>query len=241
MPEHALHHDHTSDSTPDRHAADHSDHSDYSEAEFDVAQFLTQGFWDERYSSAPAIWSGRPNPVLVEAVGELPAGTALDVGAGEGADALWLAAHGWTVTAVDLSPVALARGEVAARDAGLAERISWQQADALEWTPEPTSYDLVTAQFLHLPQPQLAQTHRRLAAAVRPGGVFLVVNHHPVDNEKLGRPPMPGMFTLAEEMAAELDPAEWAPIETSAPTRTGGTHQGAHVVTDTVLRAVRRR
>ena len=69
----------------------------------------TPEFWDERYSSADRIWSGNPNPHLVTVAAHLTPGTALDVGSGEGADAIWLASHGWTVTAIDISQVALDR------------------------------------------------------------------------------------------------------------------------------------
>ena len=77
----------------------------------DVAAMVTQEYWDERYGSATSVWSGNPNPRLVEHAECLPAGTALDVGSGEGADAIWLAARGWQVTAIDIFPVALDRAE----------------------------------------------------------------------------------------------------------------------------------
>ena len=112
-------------------------------------------FWDERYRSSSALWSGQPNPQLVIEAGDLRPGTALDVGCGEGADAIWLATRGWRVTAVDISTVALERGAAQAGavgdDVGL--RISWLQADLIEWNP-PASYDLVSAQFMHLPKAQ---------------------------------------------------------------------------------------
>lgn len=214
-----------------------------SRQQLDPSVFHSQDFWDDRYSSAPAVWSGHVNPVLAELVGGLVPGAALDVGAGEGGDAIWLAGRGWRVTAVDLSPVALERAAERARSVGaeIADRIRWQQADVLGWDPAPDTFDLVTAQFLHLPYDRLTLVHRRLAAAVGPGGTFLIVNHHPVDNEALGRPTMPGMFTLAEDMATDLDPVEWSTIEASAPTRSvTGPDGNPFVITDTVLRAVRR-
>jgi SAM-dependent methyltransferase len=217
-------------------------HQHESASAIDVSTFYTQEFWDDRYRSATSIWSGHANPVLVRHAQDLAPGTALDVGAGEGGDAIWLATLGWEVTAVDLSPVALERAAAKAVTVGaeVAARISWRHADALEWDPAPAQYDLVTAQFLHLPRAELDAVHTRLAAAVRPGGTFLVVNHHPVDNEALGRPAMPGMFTLAEESATVLDPAAWSVIEASSPRRTVTLPDGTpYVTTDTVLRAVR--
>ena len=102
----------------------------------DPRQLVTQEFWDARYASADAIWSGNPNEQLVAQVADLAPSTALEVGAGEGADAIWLAERGWRVTAVDISPVALERAARRAAAAGesTAAKITWQQADILAWT-----------------------------------------------------------------------------------------------------------
>jgi SAM-dependent methyltransferase len=201
---------------------------------------FTAEFWDDRYASAEQIWSGNPNPRLVAEVGRLPPGDALDVGCGEGADAIWLAAAGWQVTAVDISKVALTRAaaHAAARGSDVAGRISWRVADVLWWAPEPDRYDLVSAQFMHLPRPAMESLHRRLAAAVRPGGTLLVVLHHPDDSPALGGP---DMHATADELAAVLDPDAWATISSTSAQRsqttTGG---GAATRRDAVLRAVRR-
>ena len=148
-----------------------------------AAVHFTQEFWDNRYRTAGQIWSGQPNPQLVAQAASLTAGDALDVGCGEGADAIWLAAQGWTVTAVDISAVALDRAaaRAAAQGTEIAGRISWRQADLLTWSPGPPRFDLVSAQFMYLPGADLESLHRRLAAAVRPGGTLLIVLHHPDD------------------------------------------------------------
>jgi len=86
---------------------DHTSHDHAPDTIPDVATMFTPEFWDDRYRSAPAIWSGNPNPRLVEHVADLAPGAALDVGCGEGADAIWLAARGWKVTGIDVSTVAL--------------------------------------------------------------------------------------------------------------------------------------
>jgi len=145
------------------------------------AVLFTRQFWDDRYGSADQLWSGRPNSQLVDQLAGLPPGDALDVGSGEGADAIWLALQGWTVTAVDISAVALERaaGHAARCGAEIAGRISWQQADLLSWDPGDQRYDLVSALFMYLPEAQIESLHRRLAAAVRPGGTLLIVLHHP--------------------------------------------------------------
>ncbi|WP_432523205.1 class I SAM-dependent methyltransferase [Kineococcus sp. SYSU DK006] len=208
------------------------------ETDVDVS---SQEFWDQRYRGGP-LFSGHPNPWLVHHASALPPGTALDVGCGEGADSLWLAARGWHVTGVDISPVALARAARLAEDAGaeVVARTSWQQADALHLEPSQARFDLVSAQYLHLPAPGMAELHRRLAAAVRPGGTLLLVLHEP-PRPGSERPDVPAdVFATAEEMAAGLDPAAWTvhagrharPVA-DPPHPAGHTH-------DVVLHAVRR-
>ncbi len=205
---------------------------------------VTREYWDDRYGSAPTIWSGRPNPHLVDQVTGLAPGAALDVGCGEGADAIWLARSGWQVTGIDISQVALDRaaGVAAAAGADVAGRISWQQVDLLGWTPPDQQFDLVSAQFMHLPRPALAALHRGLAAAVRPGGTLLIVGHHPSDLQtSMGRPDAPEMFYTAEQLARQLDSAEWRIVVAGAPEREAADPDGRMlIVRDAVLNAVRR-
>ena len=96
---------------------------------------ITRESYDELYRSAPAVWTGRPNRQLVVEATDLPPGAALDAGAGEGGDALWLASRGWQVTAVDFSPVALGRGAAKAAELLLADRIQWRHEDLETWAP----------------------------------------------------------------------------------------------------------
>ncbi|YCH14967.1 class I SAM-dependent methyltransferase [Arthrobacter sp. D1-17] len=130
------------------------------------------------YRSRPRVWSGRPNPQLVAEAAGLAPGTALDLGCGEGADALWLAEHGWTVTAVDVSAVALERAAGHAAESEAGHRVTWLQRDLETWQPD-TGYDLVSAQFLHSTEMPWQLSHRIAADAVGPGGILLVVGHHP--------------------------------------------------------------
>ncbi|MEZ2390517.1 cyclopropane-fatty-acyl-phospholipid synthase family protein [bacterium RCC_150] len=135
-------------------------------------------FWDEAYLEKAKRWSGNPNPQLIaEAAGLVP-GTALDVGCGEGADAIWLARHGWSVTAVDVSAVALERAAAHAAETGQEERITWVQEDFASWRPRQ-KFDLVSAQFLHSPFLSWREALALAAAAVAPGGALLLVGHHP--------------------------------------------------------------
>lgn len=181
---------------------------------------MDQAFWDERYRSADAVWSGRPNPHLVTEAADLVPGRALDVGCGEGADAIWLAGRGWHVTAVDISPVALERGAAHAAEVG-AEHITWWHADLTAEAPPTGRYDLVSAHFLHLPPGLRVPLYRRLADAVAPGGVLLVVAHHPEDLQTSARrPPVPELFFTAADIAATLEPAHWTVLVEDARPRT---------------------
>jgi SAM-dependent methyltransferase len=203
-----------------------------------------QAFWDDRYRCASSLWSGEANPHLVTEAADLVPGTALDVGAGEGADALWLAALGWRVTAVDISTVALERGaaHAAAMDGAVAERISWRHHDLTSWVPPAGSFDLVSAQYMHLPLEPRQALFDRLAAAVAPGGTLLLVGHHPSDRETtIPRPQRDDLFFTGDDVVARLDPHRWEIVTNAAPGRSATDPEGRTVtVHDTVLRAVRR-
>jgi SAM-dependent methyltransferase len=203
---------------------------------------FSKEFWDERYRSKSRIWSGDPNPQLVAEVAELQAGRALDVGSGEGADAIWLATMGWTVIATDISSVALDRAAEHAQDTApeAAGRIEWRQADLLASRPEPDSFDLVSAQFMQMPPDVRTPLFTALAAAVRPGGMLLIVGHHPSDLESgVPRPPMPELFYPPEEIAALLS-SSWKVEVAEARPRVARMPDGEEVtVHDTVLVAIR--
>lgn len=146
-------------------------------------QTFDQNYWEERYAEPEHAWSGNPNPVLVTEAGKLAPGRAIDIGSGEGADALWLATHGWQVTGVDFASAGLvkARARAEATDPEAAARIQWEQHDVTVWAPEPQSFDLVSAHFMHLPDPARSAVFRSLAAAVAPGGSLLIVGHDAAD------------------------------------------------------------
>lgn len=204
-------------------------------------EMFSQEFWDQRYSSRERIWSGRPNLRLVEHAAELPPGTALDVGCGEGADVVWLAERGWTVTGTDVSPVALERA--AANAAQIVPSPTFRQADLFaDGWPLDDRYDLVNSQYIHFPPEVRPLALGRLAAAVRSGGHLLIAAHHPSDLEIPGlRPNRPELFFTAEELAAALDQADWEILLAGAPERSGK-HPDGHeiVIRDAVLFARRR-
>lgn len=135
--------------------------------------------WNERYSGADSVWSGKANPQLVAEAGGLRPGTALDIGCGEGGDVIWLAQQGWRVTGADFSAAGLARAAGHAERAGVADRTDWWQVDAREFDAGGRSYDLVTSHFLHLPDGGMPEAVARFAGAVAPGGHLLVVGHSP--------------------------------------------------------------
>jgi SAM-dependent methyltransferase len=206
---------------------------------------MDEAFWDERYGSSGAVWSGNPNPHLVAEAAEISPGAALDVGCGEGADAVWLAEHGWQVTAVDLSTVALGRGAAHAREVSVdvAQRITWLHADLTGWVPAASTYDLVSAQFVHVPKDQRDALHHRLAASVSPGGCLLVVGHHPSDLQTtVPRPPLPELFFTASDLAAALDRRQWDILVSEARARPTLDPEGRTVtIHDAVLRAQRKK
>ena len=136
--------------------------------------------WDAKYGEKAALWSGRPNGRLVAEVTDLTPGSALDVGCGEGADAIWLARNGWTVTAIDISQVALGRAEGAAELAGVA--VEWIRGDALQVALPTGSYDLLSLQYPALPKAAGEGAVRALLSTVQHGGLLLAV-YHDLDDE----------------------------------------------------------
>jgi SAM-dependent methyltransferase len=128
--------------------------------------------WDERYAERQQ-WSAEPNALIAELLSGLPAGEAVDLAAGEGRHALWLAGLGWRVTAVDFSGLGLARG----RAQPGADLVSWVTADVTGWAAEPESLDLVLVAYLHLPEADTTALFRRAVGWLRPGGRLLVLGH----------------------------------------------------------------
>jgi SAM-dependent methyltransferase len=201
-----------------------------------------EGAWNERYRESGRIWSGEPNPQLVAEVTGLAPGRALDVGCGEGADAIWLAQKGWDVVATDISTVALERATQHAEDTDLkaAGRIEWRHVDLLSFPPEPESFELVSVQFMQLPPGPRARLFTALAASIRTGGTLLVVGHHPSDmTSGVRRPPMPDRFYTADDIARLLD-TSWTVVVNEARSRRVTTPEGDEAtIHDAVLLARR--
>jgi SAM-dependent methyltransferase len=153
--------------------------------------------WDERYSERQQ-WSSEPNALVAELLGGLPPGDAVDLAAGEGRHALWLAGRGWRVTAVDFSGVGLERG----RGQAGADRVTWAQADVTRWSAEPASLDLVLVAYLHLPEADTIEMLTGAAGWLRPGGRLLVLGHD-VENidSGVGGPQDPAILHSVDRFA----------------------------------------
>ena len=201
----------------------------------------TKAFWDEMYRGRDGLRHREPHPYLPTALASVTPGRALELGCGDGVGAVWLASHGWTVTAVDVSEVALGIAAERAERAGVPSRITWQRADLADWTTQET-FDLVTAFFLHSPlELNCAATLARVAGQTREGGILLSVGHYtlppwawdPDDTDSLLR---------ASELAAAigLRDHEWRIVVADEVERAVTGHDGqAATVLDAVLHAVR--
>ena len=168
--------------------------------------------WDERYQESDRIWSGNPNVVLVAEVSGLPPGRALDLGCGEGADAVWLARRGWRVTAADISGVALKRAAEHAAEAGV--EVDWQQHD-LEKTFPAGTFDLISAQFLHFwADFDRTKILRRAADAVAPGGILLIEGH--LDHGPFPHEGHEVHFPTPDEVIKSLEKPDWETLKAEA-------------------------
>lgn len=196
--------------------------------------------WDERYTGdgrAVSMWSGRPNGALVAEVADLVPGTALDVGCGEGADAIWLARQGWQVTAVDPSRVALGRAEAAAaREADVA--VTWVRAGLLDMPGGTGVHDLVSAQYAVLRRDDDLATISALLGAVAPGGTLLVVHHELEPKHAAEHGFDPAAHVMPGDVAAHLDDRWEVEVHETRP-RLGSVPPDSRHIRDVVLRARR--
>lgn len=194
--------------------------------------------WDRRYADMQQVWSGLPNTALVAEATGLTPGRALDVGCGEGADAVWLAGQGWDVTALDVSQVALERAASHAEQADA--KIRWVHAGLLDAALPPAAFDLVSAQYPALLHTDGRDAERELLASVAPGGVLLVVHHADVDTAQAKAHGFdPADYVSPADVAALLDENWSVEVDETRP-RHVSSGAGAHHTHDVVLRARRR-
>ena len=203
--------------------------------------------WDERYAGSGMVWSSTPNQFVAAEVLDLPPGRAVDLAAGEGRNALWLAEQGWDVTAVDFSLVGLDKGRQveAAHPDGRDLRIEWVHADVLEWEPGPVGYDLAVLAYLQLPAQERRTAVRAGFGALGVGGTLLVVAHDSSNlAEGTGGPQDPAVLYTAEEVLGDLDGERFDVVRAERVARTvpaGDEHRGEpdRTAYDCLVRLVR--
>jgi SAM-dependent methyltransferase len=217
---------------------------------------MTQGFdkdyWESHWQKSSGNGAGRdiaPNPYLARETSGLLPGEALDAGCGEGAEAIWLAAAGWRVTAADISAEVLARAtERAARIGAAAGSVQWVEADLSSWEPG-RQFDLVTTHYAHPAMPQLV-FYQRISGWVAPGGILLLVGHlHTPDANEHGhnhgrqdhRDPPEEASTTTASITAGLDDTQWDVVTAAQHTRTLTNRADRTApLHDVVVRATRR-
>ena len=199
--------------------------------------------WERRWAQvlrdSPEMLANRPpNPLLLAEIGDLQPGVALDAGCGHGSEAIWLAASGWRVTAVDFSATALdyGRSTADALGADVAERIDWVEGDLGSWTPPPGRFDLVSCLYVHVAG-SMVEMVQRLGTGVAPGGTLLLVGHRPTDPATGVPTPAAGQVQVSVDEAVQaLGPDEWQVVVAEERPRAA---VGSGV--DAIVRAVRSR
>ena len=192
--------------------------------------------WNDRYSGRELVWASAPNQFLVAEAGAMAPGRALDLGCGEGRNAVWLAEQGWEVTAVDFSDVAIAKGREMATVRGV--QVSWLAEDLNSYEPPAAGYDLVIAFYIHIPPEQRHAMLTGAAAAVCPGGTLLIVGHD-LDNLEhgYGGPQDPRLLYTPEDISGSLQDLEL--IKAERVRRVVDKEEGLFEAIDTLVRAWR--
>ena len=197
---------------------------------------MDQIAWDERYAGPELVWGSGPNRFVAEELAALPPGRAIDLGTGEGRNAIWLAERGFTVTGVDFSRVGLARA--AGLAAGRGVSVDWVHADLLDYQPPPGRYDLVLIAYVQLPADRLTKLARTAASALAPGGTLLAVGHDR-DNLTRGHGGPQDLSVLWTPQAVTAGLEGLTVQQAGQVTRTVPTPDGDRFAIDTLVRAVR--
>jgi len=198
--------------------------------------------WDERYRASELVWSAGPNQFVEAELADLPPGRAVDLAAGEGRNAIWLANRGWDVTAVDFSQAGLDKGRVLAGETTL----EWVCADATTWTAD-APYDLCVVAYLQLATDERRAAVRRGYAALRVGGTFFLVAHDTTNlTEGTGGPPDAAVLMTAEDVLTDLGGETFEVLRAGrVPRQVGGpehkhANEPAAIAWDCLVRVVRR-
>ena len=196
--------------------------------------------WNQRYADADLVWSAEANRFLVEEVADLPPGRALDLGAGEGRNAIWLAERGWRVTAVDFSEIGLQKARRLAEARGV--EVDWTEADLRSYSPAPGAFDLVVLVYIHLPGEERRAVVRRAADAVAAGGTLLVIGHDRSNLEEgYGGPQDPTILFSPDDISDDLAGIEeLRVVRADRVMRPVMTDDGERKAIDALVRAERR-
>ncbi len=201
------------------------------------ARSFDREFWNNRYETTELVWTAQPNLFLVAEVEGLSPGRALDLGAGEGRNAVWLARQGWRVTALDFSETGLAKARALALSAGVELDTVCEDAGDLQVY---SAFDLVIVMYLHLPQERRRAVYRRAADAVAPGGTLLVVGHDATNlADGHGGPQDPAVLFSPDEVASDLVGTGLEIDRAERVLRSVATDDGERIAIDALVRARR--
>lgn len=194
---------------------------------------MSAEIWNERYASKDYVWTIKVNQFVEANLASLEPGTAIDLGAGEGRNAVWLASLGWKVAAVDYSPVGLEKGRRLAADHGVEDKIEFIEGDAVVWEPaQPV--DLVVLAYLQLPEDQRAAVLEHAARWLRPGGTVFVIAHDASNvADGYGGPPTTAVCYSVEECVAAFSGLEVTTAEVAE--RRVDTADGVKTALDTLV------
>lgn len=192
--------------------------------------------WNNRYEGREFVWTASPNQFLVAEVSALASGTALDLGCGEGRNAVWLAEQGWQVTAVDFSAVGIGKGRDIATRRGV--EVTWVIEDLNAYQPVVSTFDLVIIFYVHVPVYQRDSVLAKGSAALAPGGTYLVVGHDLSNLEYgYGGPDDPSLLYTPDTVSSALPGLEILKAERVK--RVVETEEGRFEAIDTLVRAKR--
>ena len=194
--------------------------------------------WNRRYVGSELRWTARPNRFLVGEVADLTPGRALDLACGEGRNAIWLAEHGWQVTGVDFSDVALAKASQLARNRQV--NPTWVQADLLDYHPPAAAFELVIVFYMQVPAGDRRTILQRAARAVAVGGTLLLVGHDSRNLEHgYGGPQDPAVLYSAADLVDDLAGTGLKITHAERVERSVETADGEQTALDVLLRARR--
>jgi len=193
--------------------------------------------WDQRYNEAGFAYGDQPNGFLVEQVRMLKPGTCLCLAEGQGRNAIWLAQQGFSVTAMDQSPVGMTRAQHLAAERGVA--IDTQVGDLTDFDLGDSRWDNIVSIFGHLPSGLRRSVHQRIVQALKPGGVFLLEAYTPeqLDMPGTGGPSDPDMLPTAGMVRSEAEGLEFMIArEVNREVNEGDYHHGMSAVVQIVAR-----